>query len=90
MTARMFVAGLRSRRDVSRPPAARAAGHFVCHASMILRSGRHAPRLLGGSLGATILVLFAATSVVGGAVVISGAVGTCPRGRHDANTGDED
>ena len=39
-----------------------------------IRGRRRAPRILGGSLAGTILVLVAATTVVGGAVIVSGAV----------------
>jgi hypothetical protein len=39
-----------------------------------IRGRRRAPRILSGSLAGTILVLLAATTVVGGAVIVSGAV----------------
>ena len=39
-----------------------------------IRGRRRAPRILGGSLAGTILVLVAATTVVGSAVIVSGAV----------------
>jgi hypothetical protein len=39
-----------------------------------IRSRRRAPRILGGSLAGTILILVAATTVVGGVVIVSGAV----------------
>jgi hypothetical protein len=43
-----------------------------------LRGRRRAPRILGGSLVGIILVLVAATTVVGGAVIMSGAVRSWP------------
>ena len=44
----------------------------------MLGGRRRAPRILGGSLAGTILVLLAATTVVGGAVIVSGVGRTAP------------